>query len=65
VLQVVLQFPNVFWDDSADYFGAAQEVGSATRGRCCTFWNVHRWAAKPLLIGLFIGAAADQVLLCS
>lgn len=64
-MQVVLQFPAVFWDESVDYFGAAPEGGPTLRGRCSTFWNLHRWAGKPILIGLLSGLSADQVCMLS
>lgn len=60
-MQVLLQFPSVFWDEAVDYFGAAPEGGPAARGRCSTFWNLRRWAGQPILIGLLSGLSADQV----
>ena len=41
-MQVVLEFPSVFWDDSVDYFGAAGEPTEAERGRCFMWW-VSLW----------------------
>ncbi len=61
LLQVVLQFPSLFWDDSVDYFGAAPDGGPERRGLCSTFWNLHRWSGQPLLTGLLSGLSADQV----
>ena len=58
--QVVLRFPSVFWDDAVDYFGAAPAGGPAARGRCSTFWNLHRWGGQPILAGLLSGLSADQ-----
>jgi hypothetical protein len=57
---VVLRFPSVFWDDAVDYFGAAPAGGPAARGRCSTFWNLHRWGGQPVLAGLLSGLSADQ-----
>ena len=57
----MLRFPSVFWDDAVDYFGAAPAGGPAARGRCSTFWNLHRWGGQPILAGLLSGLSADQV----
>ncbi|RZC66572.1 hypothetical protein C5167_010267 [Papaver somniferum] len=55
--KVVLEFPEVFWDDSVDYFGAtAEETGQ--RGQCFMFWNVKKTAGAPILIALVVGQAA-------
>ncbi|MCL7040059.1 hypothetical protein MKW94_016105 [Papaver nudicaule] len=55
--KVVLEFPEVFWDDSVDYFGAtAEETGQ--RGQCFMFWNVKKTAGAPVLIALVVGQAA-------
>lgn len=56
--QVVLEFPHTFWEDSADFFGAAVPGGPEGRGRCFMFWNLHRMAEKPILITLMAGKAA-------
>lgn len=55
--KVVLEFPEVFWDDSVDYFGAtAQETNQ--RGQCFMFWNVKKTVGAPVLIALVVGKAA-------
>jgi hypothetical protein len=56
--KVVLQFPEPFWDDSVDFFGAAAGAGAADRGWCFMFWNFHRFAGAPVLAALVSGAAA-------
>ncbi|XP_042063540.1 lysine-specific histone demethylase 1 homolog 3-like [Salvia splendens] len=55
--KVVMEFPEVFWDDSIDYFGATAEV-SDQRGRCFMFWNVKKTVGAPVLIALLVGKAA-------
>lgn len=57
-LQVVLEFPHAFWEDSADFFGAAVPGGPGGRGRCFMFWNLQPVSGKPILIGLVSGKAA-------
>jgi hypothetical protein len=57
----VLQFPEVFWDSSVDFFGAAIDGGPAARGRCFMFWNLHRFSGVPILTSLVSGAAAVEV----
>lgn len=55
--KVVLEFPEVFWDDTVDYFGAtAEETGR--RGQCFMFWNVKKTVGAPVLIALVVGKAA-------
>ncbi|KAJ6843207.1 lysine-specific histone demethylase 1-like protein 3 [Iris pallida] len=55
--KVVLEFPEVFWDDAVDYFGAtAEETGR--RGQCFMFWNVKKTVGAPVLIALVVGKAA-------
>ncbi|KAF2310058.1 hypothetical protein GH714_006368 [Hevea brasiliensis] len=55
--KVVLEFPEVFWDDSVDYFGAtAEEIDR--RGHCFMFWNVRKTVGAPVLIALVVGKAA-------
>ncbi|KAM3237005.1 lysine-specific histone demethylase 1 3 [Capsicum annuum] len=55
--KVVLEFPEVFWDDSIDYFGATAEE-TDERGRCFMFWNVKKTVGAPVLIALVVGKAA-------
>ncbi|KAL3372199.1 hypothetical protein AABB24_008644 [Solanum stoloniferum] len=55
--KVVLEFPEVFWDDSIDYFGATAE-DTDERGRCFMFWNVKKTVGAPVLIALVVGKAA-------
>ncbi|KAL8257037.1 hypothetical protein R6Q59_029078 [Mikania micrantha] len=64
--KVVLEFPEVFWDDSVDYFGATAEV-TDQRGWCFMFWNVKKTVNAPVLIALVVGKAAinDQDLTAS
>ena len=60
-----MEFDRVFWDDSADFFGAVLDLKGAdpldTRGRCFQFWNVHRFSGAPVLTALLAGRAADEV----
>lgn len=58
VCQVVLEFPEAFWDVEADYFGAALPGGAEGRGRCFMFWNLQRVTGAPVLSALAAGAAA-------
>ncbi|CAN4122940.1 unnamed protein product [Withania somnifera] len=55
--KIVLEFPEVFWDDSIDYFGATAEE-KEQRGRCFMFWNVKKTVGAPVLIALVVGKAA-------
>ncbi|KAI3989115.1 hypothetical protein MKX01_033151 [Papaver californicum] len=55
--KVVLEFPEVFWDDSIDYFGATAEE-TRQRGQCFMFWNVKKTVGAPILIALVVGQAA-------
>lgn len=55
--KVVLEFPEVFWDDSVDYFGATAEETNK-RGQCFMFWNVKKTVGAPVLIALVVGKAA-------
>ncbi|KAI4336814.1 hypothetical protein L6164_015294 [Bauhinia variegata] len=55
--KVVMEFPNVFWDDTVDYFGATAEETSR-RGNCFMFWNVRKTVGAPVLIALVVGKAA-------
>ncbi|EOA15891.1 hypothetical protein CARUB_v10003981mg [Capsella rubella] len=57
--KVVLEFPNVFWDDSVDYFGATAEE-TDLRGECFMFWNVKKTVGAPVLIALVVGKAAFE-----
>ncbi|KAM3710768.1 hypothetical protein ACJW31_01G056100 [Castanea mollissima] len=55
--KVVLEFPEVFWDDSVDYFGATAEETNR-RGQCFMFWNLRKTVGAPVLIALVVGKAA-------
>ncbi|KAL4273544.1 hypothetical protein GQ457_13G019620 [Hibiscus cannabinus] len=55
--KVVLEFPEVFWDDSVDYFGVTAEE-TDSRGHCFMFWNVRKTVGAPVLIALVAGKAA-------
>ncbi|GER57057.1 lysine-specific histone demethylase [Striga asiatica] len=55
--KVVLEFPEVFWDDAIDYFGATAEDRDE-RGRCFMFWNISKTVGAPVLIALVVGKAA-------
>lgn len=57
-LQIVLEFPEVFWDDNLSYFGAALPGGPAGRGAACIFWNLHPLTGSPQLTALVSGDAA-------
>ncbi|KAL3514734.1 hypothetical protein ACH5RR_027451 [Cinchona calisaya] len=55
--KVVMEFSEVFWDDSIDYFGATAEETNQ-RGWCFMFWNVKKTVGAPVLIALVVGKAA-------
>ncbi|XP_039065654.1 LOW QUALITY PROTEIN: lysine-specific histone demethylase 1 homolog 3-like [Hibiscus syriacus] len=55
--KVILEFPEVFWDDSVDYFGVTAEE-TDSRGHCFMFWNVRKTVGAPVLIALVAGKAA-------
>lgn len=55
--KVVLEFPEVFWDDTVDYFGATAKE-TDLRGQCFMFWNVKKTVGAPVLIALVVGKAA-------
>lgn len=57
--KIVLEFPEVFWDDSVDYFGATAEE-TKWRGQCFMFWNVRKTVGAPVLIALVVGQAAVE-----
>lgn len=57
--QVIMEFPEAFWEGSVDYFGAAVPGGPAARGRCFMFWNLQRFAQKPILTAVVAGEAAE------
>lgn len=58
--KVVLEFPEVFWDDSVDFFGAAKGLTPADRGFCFMWWNFHRFAGAPILAALVSGDSAHS-----
>ncbi|KAL1194702.1 Lysine-specific histone demethylase 1-like protein [Cardamine amara subsp. amara] len=55
--KIVLEFSEIFWDDSVDYFGATAEE-TDQRGECFMFWNVRKTVGAPVLIALVVGKAA-------
>ncbi|XVE56127.1 hypothetical protein DITRI_Ditri03aG0212800 [Diplodiscus trichospermus] len=55
--KVVLEFPEVFWDDTVDYFGVTAEETDC-RGHCFMFWNVRKTVGAPVLIAVVAGKAA-------
>ncbi|XWS14499.1 hypothetical protein CRYUN_Cryun35bG0014800 [Craigia yunnanensis] len=55
--KVVLEFPEVFWDDTVDYFGVTAEE-TDNRGHCFMFWNVRKTVGAPVLIAVVAGKAA-------
>lgn len=55
--KVVMEFPEVFWDDTVDYFGTTAEE-TDQRGQCFMFWNVRKTVGAPVLIALVVGKAA-------
>ncbi|KAG2539769.1 lysine-specific histone demethylase 1 homolog 3-like [Panicum virgatum] len=55
--KIVLEFPEVFWDDNVDYFGATAEE-TDLRGQCFMFWNLRKTVGAPVLISLLVGQAA-------
>ncbi|KAK4768686.1 hypothetical protein SAY87_003827 [Trapa incisa] len=57
--KVVLEFPEAFWDDSVDYFGATAEATDC-RGQCFMFWNIQKTVGAPVLIALLVGKAAKS-----
>ncbi|OWM75006.1 hypothetical protein CDL15_Pgr021357 [Punica granatum] len=57
--KIVLEFPEVFWDDSVDYFGATAEE-TDHRGQCFMFWNIKKTVGAPVLIALLVGKAAKD-----
>jgi len=56
--KVILQFPQVFWDDSVDFFGAAKGISAVNRGFCFMWWNFHRFTKAPILAALVSGESA-------
>ncbi|KAL5231504.1 hypothetical protein ABZP36_030280 [Zizania latifolia] len=63
--KIVLEFPEVFWDDNVDYFGATAEE-TDLRGQCFMFWNLKKTVGAPVLIALLVGKAAiDGQNICS
>ena len=54
-----MEFPEAFWEGSVDFFGAAVPGGPAARGRCFMFWNLQRFAQKPILTAVVAGEAAE------
>ncbi|KAF4348868.1 hypothetical protein G4B88_027481 [Cannabis sativa] len=55
--KVVLEFSDVFWDDSVDYFGVTAEETNQ-RGQCFMFWSIRKTVGAPVLIALVVGKAA-------
>ena len=59
-MQIVLEFPEVFWDNDVSFFGAALPGGDAQRGRAFMFWNIYPVTGRKQLIALLSGEAAYQ-----
>ena len=57
-MQIVLEFPTVFWDNSLSYFGAALPGGAEKRGAACIFWNLHPLTGCNQLTALVSGSSA-------
>ncbi|VAI63435.1 unnamed protein product [Triticum turgidum subsp. durum] len=55
--KIVLEFPEVFWDENVDYFGATAEQ-TDLRGQCFMFWNLKKTVGAPVIIALLVGKAA-------
>ena len=55
--KVIMEFPNVFWEESVDYFGATVEI-TELRGWCFMFWTLKKIVGAPILITLVVGKAA-------
>ena len=55
--KVALLYPQVFWDDSKDFFGCLEEKNEQ-RGECFMFHNMNRVVGQPVLLGLVAGAAS-------
>ena len=56
--QVVLEFPEMFWDNSLSYFGAALPGGPPSRGAASMFWNLRALTAANQLTAPGVGGAA-------
>ena len=52
-----MEFPNVFWEESVDYFGATAEI-TELRGWCYMFWTLKKTVGAPVLIALVVGKDA-------
>ncbi|KAI4983261.1 hypothetical protein ZWY2020_023753 [Hordeum vulgare] len=55
--KIVMEFPEVFWDENVDYFGATAEQ-TDLRGQCFMFWNLKKTVGAPVIIALLVGKAA-------
>ena len=54
--KVIMEFPNVFWEESVDYFGATAEI-TELRGWCYMFWILKKTAGALVLIALVVRKA--------
>jgi len=52
--KIALRFPRAFWPDEPDYFFTCGGLAS-------TWWNLQRYSAEPVLLGLAGGARALQI----
>lgn len=58
--RVIVHFNSSFWSDEHDVYIAAAET-DADRGYLQTWLNLHRILGKPVLVGLAVGEAANQL----
>lgn len=56
LVKVILEFGTVFWSDKSA-FGALRESVDC-RGEHFVFWNMHKYASKPVLISLITDPSA-------
>lgn len=60
LVQVILEFPEVFWEPQLSYFGAALPSEEAERGAGFMYWNLFPVTGRKQLIALMSGEAAYQ-----
>lgn len=53
-----MEFPEVFWDATLSYFGAALPGGQESRGAASIFWNLLSLTGAKQLTALIAGSAA-------
>ena len=56
--QIALQFPDCFWGEELDYFGATRPGVASSRGQCFMFWSLQRFCGAPVLLVIVSGDAA-------